>query len=55
VQQLASEIVVTLSEQNISQALYLENSLLRIDRLTMLFSAQKVLYWFWVSHLYIMM
>jgi len=42
----ASEIVVALSEQNISEALYFENSLFRIEQLTMLFSAQKVLYWF---------
>jgi len=43
-QQLASEIVVALSEQNISQALYFENSFVRIEQLTMLFSAQNVLY-----------
>jgi len=36
--------VVALSEQNISLALYFENRLFRIEQLTMLFSAQKVLY-----------
>jgi len=44
VRQLASEIVVALSERNISQALYFENRLFGIEQLTMLFSAQKVLY-----------
>jgi len=47
--------VVTLSEQNISQALYFKNSFFRIEQLTMWFSAKKVLYWFQVSHLHIMM
>jgi len=46
---------VALSEQNISQALYFENNFFRIEQLTMLFSAQKVLSWFRVSHFYIMM
>jgi len=36
--------VVALSEQNISQASYFENNLFRIEQLTMLFSAQEVLY-----------
>jgi len=53
VQQLASEIVVALSEQNISQALYFENSLFKIEQSTM-FSVQKVLYWFRASQFYIM-
>jgi len=43
--QLALEIVAALSEQNISQASYFENSLFRIQQLTMLFDAQEVLYW----------
>jgi len=43
--QLASEIVVALSKQNISQALYFKNSCFRIKQLTMLFAAQEVLYW----------
>jgi len=43
--QLASKLVAALSEQNISQASYLENSLFRIKQLTMLFAAQEVLYW----------
>jgi len=47
VRHLTWENVVTLSEQNISQALYIENSLLRIEQLTMLFAAQGVLYLFW--------
>jgi len=34
---VASEIVVALSEQKISQALYFKNSLLRIEQLKMLF------------------
>jgi len=44
--QLASEIVVALSKQNIShsQVLYFENSLFKIVQLMMLFSAKKVLY-----------
>ena len=41
--QLASEIVVALSEQNVNQAFYLENSFFRTEQLTVLFSAQKVL------------
>jgi len=36
--------VVALSEQNIGQTMYLENSLSRIEQLAMLFSLQKVLY-----------
>jgi len=44
VRQLASEIVVALSEQNISQASCFENSLIRIEQLMMLFAAQEVLY-----------
>jgi len=36
--------MVTLSEQNISQALHFENSIFLTEQLTMLFSAQKVLY-----------
>jgi len=44
VQQLASEIAAALSEQNISQASYFENSLFRIKQLTMLFAAQEVPY-----------
>jgi len=43
--QLASDIVAMLSEQNISQASYFENSLFRNPQLTMLFAAQEVLYW----------
>jgi len=43
--QLASKIVVTSFEQNISQASQFENSLFRIERLTTLFSAQEVQYW----------
>jgi len=50
VRQLASKIVATLSEQNLSQASYFENSLSRIKQLTMLFAAQEVLYWFRVIH-----
>jgi len=42
--QLASKIVAVLSEQNISQASYFENSL-QIKQLTTLFAAQEVLYW----------
>jgi len=53
--QLASKLVAALSEQNISQASYLENSLFRIKQLTMLFAAQEVLYWFRVIHFYITM
>jgi len=53
--QLASEFVAALSEQNISQASYFENSLFRIQQLTMLFAAQEVLYWFRVLHFYIAM
>jgi len=41
--------VVALSEHCISEALYFENSLFRIKQLIMLFSAQKVLYWFRVT------
>jgi len=44
-QQLASKIVAALSEENISQAPYFENSVFRIKHLTMLFAAQEVLYW----------
>ena len=40
-----------LSEQNISQASYLENSLFGIKQLTMVFAAHEVLYWFRVTHL----
>jgi len=36
--------VAALSEQNISQASCLENSLFRIKQLTMLFAVQEVLY-----------
>ena len=50
--QLASKIVSALSEQNISQASYFENSLFRIKQLTM-FAAQEVLYWFRVINVYI--
>jgi len=50
--QLASKIVSALSEQNISQASYFENSLFRIKQLTM-FAAHEVPYWFRVSHFYI--
>jgi len=53
--QLASEIVVALSEQNISQTLHFENSIYRIEQLTMLFAPQNVLYWFRVSDFYITM
>jgi len=42
--QLASENVVTLSEQNISKALCFENSFFRIEQVTMLFSVQYVLF-----------
>jgi len=42
--QLALEIVVALSEQNISQVLYFENSFFRIEQLMMLFFVQNVLY-----------
>jgi len=38
------KIVSALSEQNISQAPYRENSLFRIKQLTMLFAAHEVLY-----------
>jgi len=41
--QLTSEIVVTLSEQNTSQALYFEKSLFWIEQLMMLFAAQEVI------------
>jgi len=51
---LASEIVAALSEQNISQASYFENSISTIKQLTILFAAQKV-YWFQVIHFYIAM
>jgi len=44
VRQLASEIVVALSKQNISQASYFKYRLFRIEQLTMLFSAQKAQY-----------
>jgi len=37
---IASEIVVALSGQNSSQALYFENSVFRIEQLTMLFAVQ---------------
>jgi len=50
VQQLASENVVALSEQNISQALYFENSFFQIEQLKMLFAAQGVLYIFRMIH-----
>jgi len=53
--QLASKIVAISFEQNISQASYFENSLLRIKQLTVLFAVQEVLYWFWVFHFYITM
>jgi len=43
VRQLASKIVAALSEQNISQASYFENSLFRIKQLTMLLAVQEVL------------
>jgi len=46
---------IALSGQNISQALCFENSLFRIEQLTMLFSAQEVFYWFRVIHFYITM
>jgi len=49
--QLASTNVSALSEQNISQASYFENSLFGIKQLTMLFAAHEVLYWFRVTHL----
>jgi len=45
--------VATLSEQNLTQASYFENSLFRIKQLTMLFAAHEVLYWFWVFRFYI--
>jgi len=41
---LSSEIVVALSEQNISQVLYFKKCLFRIEQVTMLFAAQEVLY-----------
>jgi len=44
VRQLVSKIVAVLSEQNIRQASYFENSLFRIKQLMMLFAAQEVLY-----------
>jgi len=44
--QLASKTVAALSEQNISQASYFENSLFRLKQLTMLFAPQEVLYGF---------
>jgi len=50
---LASKIVSALSEQNISQASYFENSLFRIKQLTMLFAAHEARYWFRVIHFYI--
>jgi len=53
--QLASKIVVALSQQNISQASYFENSLFRIKQLITLFAAQEVLYWFRVIHFHITM
>jgi len=55
VQQLASDIVVTFSELHISHALHFENSLFKIEQLTMLFAAQEILYWFQVIHFYMMM
>ena len=50
--QLASKIVSALSEQNISQASYFENSLFRIKQLTM-FAAHEILYWLRVIRFYI--
>jgi len=44
VRQLASELVVALPEQNISQGLHFKNSLFLIEQLMMLFAAQEVLY-----------
>ena len=44
--QLASEFVVELSGQSVSQTLYFKNSLFRIEQLMMLFAAQEVPYWF---------
>jgi len=41
---VASEIVVALSRQNSSQALYFKNSRFRIEQLMMLFAVQEVLY-----------
>jgi len=52
------KIVAALSEQNISQASYFENSLFRVKQMTIsskLFSAQEVLHWFRVIHFYIPM
>jgi len=52
------KIVAALSEQNISQASYFENSLFRIKQLTIsskLFAAQEVQYCFRVIHFYIPM
>jgi len=47
--------VAALSEQNVSQASYFENSLFRIKQLTMLFAAQEVLYLYRVIHFSITM
>jgi len=44
VRQLASEIVVALSEQNISQKRCISKIAFSLEQLTMLFAAQKVLY-----------
>jgi len=44
VQQLASEIVVALSEKKYQSSVVFENSFFRIEQLTLLFSAQNVLY-----------
>ena len=38
-----------------SKVLCFENSFFRIEQLMMLFFVQNVLYWFQVSHFYIMM
>jgi len=45
--------VVALSEQNTTQAFYFQNSLFRIEQLTMLFAAHELLYWFHIIHFYI--
>ena len=42
--QLALEILATLSEQDINQALYFQKNLFRIEQLTILFATQEVLH-----------
>ena len=49
------EILATLSEQDINQALYFQKNLFRIEQLTILFATQEILHWFRVIRFYVTM